>query len=73
MWIWNVIWEINFFSHVVGLQAALLPVEERVRGTARIPSREQCEMILMVGLPSAGQQSFRSGSFNLGSVVEPEP
>jgi hypothetical protein len=58
---------------VLFAQAALLPVEERVRGTARIPSREQCEMILMVGLPSAGQQSIRSGSFNLGSVVEPEP
>ncbi len=45
-------------------QAALLPVEERVRGTARIPSREQCEMILMVGLPSAGQQFIRSGSLS---------
>jgi hypothetical protein len=31
-----------------------MPVEERVRGMARIPTRGECEMILMVGLPSAG-------------------
>lgn len=39
-------------------QAALLPVEERVRGLARIATRGECEMILLVGLPSAGKTTW---------------
>ena len=41
-------------SFIIGIQIAMTEESTRVRGDARIKTREECEFILLIGLPGAG-------------------
>jgi hypothetical protein len=41
----------------------------QVRGTPRIAKREDCEMIMMVGLPASGKSTWYVILFSLNSVA----
>merc|ERR1719291_884869 len=40
------------------LKAGSVPIEQRVRGSARIATREECELVMMVGLPASGKTTW---------------
>ena len=40
------------------IKAGSVPLEQRVRGSARIATREECELVMMVGLPAAGKTTW---------------
>jgi len=40
------------------VKAGAVPAEARERGTARIATREGCEMVMMVGLPGSGKTTW---------------
>merc|ERR1719507_1161394 len=40
------------------IKAGSVPMEQRVRGSARIASREECELVMMVGLPASGKTTW---------------
>jgi hypothetical protein len=40
------------------VKAGLVPAEERIRGSPRIEARENCEMIMMIGLPGSGKTTW---------------
>merc|ERR1712013_587165 len=40
------------------LKAGSVPLEQRVRGSARIATREECELVMMIGLPAAGKTTW---------------
>ena len=40
------------------IKAGSVPMDQRVRGSARIASREECELVMMVGLPASGKTTW---------------
>jgi len=40
------------------IKAGSVPLEQRVRGSARIATREECELVMMIGLPAAGKTTW---------------
>merc|ERR1740123_2040856 len=40
------------------IKAGSVAMEQRVRGSARIASREECELVMMVGLPASGKTTW---------------
>ena len=40
------------------IKAGSVPMDQRVRGSARIATREECELIMMVGLPASGKTTW---------------
>ena len=40
------------------VKAGVVELESRVRGTPRIASREECEMIMMIDLPASGKTTW---------------
>merc|ERR1719167_193360 len=40
------------------IKAGSVPMDQRVRGSARIATREECELVMMVGLPAAGKTTW---------------
>ena len=39
-------------------KAGTVAIEQRVRGSARIATREECELVMMVGLPASGKTTW---------------
>lgn len=40
------------------IKAGSVPIDQRVRGSARIATREECELVMMVGLPASGKTTW---------------
>ena len=40
------------------VKAGTVAIEQRVRGSARIATREECELVMMVGLPASGKTTW---------------
>merc|ERR1740129_1565945 len=46
------------FPHIATRNVKVGKMEDRVRGNERVSSRDQCEVIMMIGLPGCGKSTW---------------